>query len=203
MLKLICYVAVPLVLALTGCSTFNSGPSVTETKFFSNELDLPKWYTEAPKKDNTALYSVATEYSNDSQFSVDKAMLSAKRELASNYSSHVSAMMKDYALESGVLGKGVANADIERTTRLIVAKVNLIGVQRENFVVIKENNGFRTFVKLRLAMDDSNKAMLAEIQRNQAMYMQFRASKSFRELDAQTDKIEEQKLSEIKAIRGE
>jgi hypothetical protein len=130
-------------------------------------------------------------------------MLSAKRELASNYSSHVSAMMKDYALESGVLGKGVANADIERTTRLIVAKVNLIGVQRENFVVIKENNGFRTFVKLRLAMDDSNKAMLAEIQRNQAMYMQFRASKSFRELDAQTDKIEEQKLSEIKAIRGE
>ena len=47
-------------------------------------------------------------------------------------------MMKDFAVESGVLGRGVANADIERTTRLIVAKVNLVGVQRQNFMVVKE-----------------------------------------------------------------
>jgi len=201
MLKLLCYVAVPMVLSLTACGTIKNGPSVSETKFFSNEIDLPKWYTESPKKDDSALYGVGSEYSNDFQFSVDKAMLSAKRELAANYSSHTSAMMKDFAVESGVLGRGVANADIERTTRLIVAKVNLVGVQRQNFVVIKEGNGFRTFVKLRLSLDESNKAMIAEIQRDAALYAQLRASKSFRELDGQTDKIEEQKNERIRAMK--
>lgn len=70
---------------LTGCGVFGGGTSVTETKMFSNEVDYPKWYTESPKKDDEAIYGVGSEYSNDFQFSVDKAMLSAKRELASNY----------------------------------------------------------------------------------------------------------------------
>jgi hypothetical protein len=174
---------------------------VSETKYFSNEVDYPKWYADAPKKDDSAIYGVGTEYSNDFQFSVDKAMLSAKRELASNYSSYTSAMMKDFAVESGVLGRGVANADIERTTRLIVSKVNLVGVQRQNFMVVKEGGGFRTFVRLRFSADESNKIMLAEIQRNAALYAQLRASKSFRELDKESGKIEAQKIEELKAMK--
>jgi hypothetical protein len=199
--KLICYIVVPMILSLSACSSIKTGPSVSETKYFSNEVDYPKWYADAPKKDDSAIYGVGTEYSNDFQFSVDKAMLSAKRELASNYSSYTSAMMKDFAVESGVLGKGVANADIERTTRLIVAKVNLVGVQRTNFIVVKDGAGFRSFVRLRFSADESNKIMLAEIQRNAALYAQLRASKSFRELDKETGKIETQKINELNAIK--
>jgi len=199
--KLLCYIVVPFVFALSACSTFKDGPSVSETKYFSNEVDYPKWYADAPKKDDSAIYGVGTEYSNDFQFSVDKAMMSAKRELAANYSSYTSAMMKDFAVESGVLGRGVANADIERTTRLIVAKVNLVGVQRTNFIVVKDGAGFRSFVRLRFSADESNKIMLAEVQRNAALYAQLRASKSFRELDKETGKIETQKISELNAIK--
>jgi len=199
--KIICYIVLPLIISLSACSTIKDGPSVSETKMFSNEVDYPKWYAESPKKDDSAIFGVGTEYSNDFQFSVDKAMLSAKRELASNYSAYTSAMMKDFAVESGVLGKGVANADIERTTRLIVSKVNLVGVQRQNFMVVREGSGFRSFVRLRFSADESNKIMLAEVQRNAALYAQLRASKSFRELDKQTDKIEAQKISELNAIK--
>ena len=199
--KIICYVVLPLIISLSACSTIKDGPSVSETKMFSNEVDYPKWYAESPKKDDSAIFGVGTEYSNDFQFSVDKAMLSAKRELASNYSSYTSAMMKDFAVESGVLGKGVANADIERTTRLIVSKVNLVGVQRQNFMVVREGSGFRSFVRLRFSADESNKIMLAEVQRNAALYAQLRASKSFRELDKQTDKIDQQKINELNAIK--
>lgn len=201
--KLLCYVVLPFVISLTACSTIKDGPSVSETKMFSNEVDYPKWYAESPKKDDSAIYGVGSEYSNDFQFSVDKAMLSAKRELASNYSSYTSAMMKDFAVESGVLGKGVANADIERTTRLIVAKVNLVGVQRQNFIVVREGSGYRAFVRLRFSADESNKVMLAEIQRNAGLYAQLRASKSFRELDKQTEKIDNQKLEEIKSMKAD
>jgi hypothetical protein len=192
---------------LTGCGSlggvFGGGTSVTETKMFSNEVDYPKWYTESPKKDDEAIYGVGSEYSNDFQFSVDKAMLSAKRELASNYSSHVSAMMKDYAVESGQLGRSIANADIERTTRLVVARVNLVGVQRSNFIVVRENKGYRTFVRLRFSADESNKIMLSEIQRDAQLYTQLRASKSFRELDGQTDKIEQNKIERIRAMKAD
>jgi len=201
--KFLCYAVLPFVISLTACSTIKDGPSVSETKMFSNEVDYPKWYAESAKKDDEAIYGVGTEYSNDFQFSVDKAMLSAKRELASNYSSHVSAMMKDYAVESGQLGRGVANADIERTTRLIVARVNLVGVQRTNFIVVRENKGFRTFVRLRFSADESNKIMLAEIQRDANLYTQLRASKSFRELDNQTDKIEQDKIERIRAMKAD
>ena len=199
--KLICYIVVPMILSLTACGSIKTGPSVSETKYFSNEVDYPKWYADAPKKDDSAIYGVGTEYSNDFQFSVDKAMLSAKRELASNYSSYTSAMMKDFAVESGVLGRGVANADIERTTRLIVAKVNLVGVQRVNYMTVKEGSGFRTFVRLRFSADESNKIMLAEVQRNAALYAQLRASKSFRELDKENGKIDAQKINELNAIK--
>jgi hypothetical protein len=201
--KLLCYIVVPFIISLSACSTIKDGPSVSETKMFSNEVDYPKWYAESAKKDDEAIYGVGTEYSNDFQFSVDKAMLSAKRELASNYSSHISAMMKDYAVESGQLGRGVANADIERTTRLIVARVNLVGVQRTNFIVVRENKGFRTFVRLRFSADESNKIMLAEIQRDANLYTQLRASKSFRELDGQTDKIEQNKIERIRAMKAD
>jgi hypothetical protein len=194
------FIVLPLVLAMSACSSFR-GSSVAETKTFSNEVDYPKWYTEAPKKDSGALYSVASEFSGDFQFSVDKAMLSAKRELAANYSSHTSAMMKDFAVESGVMSKSVANADIERTTRLLVSKVNLIGVQRDQFKVVREGSGYRTFVRLRYSIDESNKMMLAEIQKNASLYAQLRASKSFRELDNQTDKIDNQKIREIEAMK--
>jgi hypothetical protein len=193
-------IVVPLILTLTACGTFR-GASVTDTKAFSTEVNYPSWYTDKPSDPN-AVYGVGAEYSKDFQFAVDKSMLSAKRELASQFSSHTSAMMKDFAVESGALGGGVASADIERTTRMVVAKVNLIGVQRTNFMVVRERDGYRSFVQLKYSTDEANKILLAEVQRNQALYAQFRASKSFRELDQQTDKIQNQKIEEIRAMQG-
>ena len=51
--KLLCYIIVPFVISLSACSTIKDGPSVSETKMFSNEVDYPKWYADAPKKDDS------------------------------------------------------------------------------------------------------------------------------------------------------
>jgi hypothetical protein len=120
------------------------------------------------------------------QFAVDKAMLSAKRELASNFSSHISAMMKDYAAETGGANSEVLQ-EVNRTTKLVVSKVNLIGVQRTNFKIDREGTGFRAYVKVRYAVDDSNKLLLEEIRKNQRLSHKFEASKAFRELEAEVD----------------
>ena len=163
--------------AMDSSSLFGKGAQTGDVVRF------PSWYTTKPSDD--ALYSVASEYSSDLQFSVDKAMLSAKRELAGKYSSYVSAMMKDFTAE---IGEGT-NRDIERTTKLLIAQVNLVGIQRTEFETRHEGRGFRTFVQLRYSLDDSNRLLIQKIQSDKKLEMELRKSAAFRELEDSVDKI--------------
>jgi hypothetical protein len=124
------------------------------------------------------------------QFAVDKSMLSAKRELASNFSSYVSSMMKDYSMEAGELNSTVIR-EIDRTAKMIVSRVNMIGVQRTNLAVVREDGGFRAFVRVRYSVDDTNRILLAEIKRNKQLLARVQASKSFKELEASVNQIRE------------
>jgi len=165
--------------AMDSSSLFGKGAQTGDV------VRLPSWYTEKPSDD--ALYSVSSEYSSDLQFSVDKAMLSAKRELAGKYSSYVSAMMKDFTAEIGN-ADGV-NRDIERTTKLLIAQVNLVGLQRTQFETRHEGRGFRTFVQLRYSLDDSNRLLIQKIQSDKKLEMALRKSAAFRELEDSVDKV--------------
>jgi len=188
-------VILPLVLAMTACSSmkYETGLEFKAPEFGGgdqqDEVAYPNWYTDTPKKDDQALYAVASEYSKDFQFSVDKAMLSAKRELASNFSSHIDGMMKDFGAELGDVDSSVVN-DINRTTKLVISRVNLVGVQRVNFKVVHEKAGYRSFVKLRYATDESNRLLLNEIKRNRKLSAKLEASKSFKELEESVNNIE-------------
>ena len=188
-------VILPLVLAMTACSSlkYEAGMEFKAPEFGGggqqDEVAYPDWYTDTPKKDDQALYAVASEYSKDFQFSVDKAMLSAKRELASNFSSHIDGMMKDFSAELGDVDSSVVN-DINRTTKLVISRVNLVGVQRVNFKVVHEKAGYRSFVRLRYATDESNRLLLNEIKRNRKLSAKLEASKSFKELEETVNNIE-------------
>jgi hypothetical protein len=188
-------VILPLVLAMTACSSmkYETGLEFKAPEFgggnHQDEVAYPGWYTDTPKKDDQALYAVASEYSKDFQFSVDKAMLSAKRELASNFSSHIDGMMKDFSAELGDIDSSTVN-DINRTTKMVISRVNLVGVQRVNFKVVHEKAGYRSFVKLRYATDESNRLLLNEIKRNRKLSAKLEASKSFKELEETVNNIE-------------
>ena len=197
---------VPLVVAMTACSSmkYSQDLQVDAPKFgssSSDEVNYPEWYTK--NTDDKALYAVASEYSKDMQFAVDKAMMSAKRELASNFSSNMSSMMKDYAAEAGQLNNDVLR-EINRTTKVVVSEVNLIGVHRTNFQIDREGTGFRAWVKVRYAVDDTNKLLLEEIRRNRALSLKLESSKSFKELENNVDKQKgqskqvDQQVSEVK-----
>lgn len=182
-------------MTLAGCSSikYETGVEFKAPEFGGgkqqSEVKYPDWYVEKPKNDDTALYAVASEYSKDFQFSVDKAMLSAKRELASNFSSHVDAMLKDYVAEVGDVDSSTIQ-EINRTTKLIVNRVNLIGVQRTNFKVVHEKDGYRSYVKLRYVADQSNKLLVQEVKKNRKLSAKLDASKSFKELEESVQNIE-------------
>jgi hypothetical protein len=187
-------VLIPIVLAMTACSSikYNTGLEVKAPEFGGgnqqSEVRYPEWFTEKPEKGDTALYGIASEYSKDFQFAVDKATLSAKRELASNFSSHVESMMKDYVSEVGEADQSTIQ-EINRTTKLVVARVNLIGVQRTNYKVVHEKEGYRAFIKLRYAADESNRLLVQEIRKNRKLNAKLESSKAFKELEQSIDSI--------------
>jgi len=187
-------VLIPIVLAMTACSSikYTTGLEYKAPEFGGGEqqaeVRYPDWFTSKPDKEDKALYAVASEYSKDFQFAVDKATLSAKRELASNFSSHVESMMKDYVSEVGEADQSTIQ-EINRTTKLVVARVNLIGVQRSNYKVVHEKDGYRAFIKLRYAADESNRLLVQEIRRNRKLNAKLESSKAFKELEQSIDSI--------------
>ena len=193
-------VLIPIVLALTACSSikYNTGLEIKSPEFGGGEqqaeVRYPEWFTVKPEKGDDALYGVSSEYSKDFQFAVDKAMLSAKRELASNFSSHIESMMKDYVAEIGEADQSTIQ-EINRTTKLVVGRVNLVGVQRTGYKVVHEKDGYRAFVKLRYAADQSNKLLVSEIRKNRKLNAKLESSKAFRDLEQSIDVINESKQS--------
>jgi len=188
---------IPLVFAIaSGCSSmkYDTGFEFKAPEFGGgdqgDEVNYPDWYNKLEDDDNDNLYSVATEFSNDFQFAVDKAMLSAKRELASNFSSHVEAMMKDFTSELGDVNVSTAN-DINRTTKLLVSRVNLVGVQRTDFKVVHEKAGYRAFVKLKYSSNLSNKLILEQINRNAKLKNKLESTEKFKELEDSINLIEQ------------
>jgi hypothetical protein len=193
---------IPIVLAMTACSTggvkYSSGVEIKGPEFGGGsqqaEVKYPDWFTAQPDKGDDALYGVSSEYSKDFQFAVDKAMLSAKRELASNFSSHVESMMRDYVAEIGEADQSTIQ-EINRTTKLVVGRVNLIGVQRTGYKVVHEKEGYRAFVKLRYAADQSNKLLVSEIRKNRKLNAKLESSKAFRDLEQSIESVIESKQS--------
>jgi hypothetical protein len=191
---------IPVVLAMTACSSikYTTGLELKAPEFGGGEqqaeVRYPEWFTAKPEKGDEALYGVSSEYSKDFQFAVDKAMLSAKRELATNFSSHIESMMKDYVAEIGEADQSTIQ-EINRTTKLVVNRVNLIGVQRTGYKVVHEKDGYRAFVKLRYAADQSNKLLVSEIRKNRKLNAKLESSKAFRELEQSIDAINEGKPS--------
>jgi hypothetical protein len=109
-------------------------------------------------------------------------------------------MLKDYVAEVGE-GNSDVIREIDRTTKLIVNKINLVGVQRTNFLIIHaKDGGYRAFVRLRYATDDTNKLLVSEIKKNKQLNAKLQASKSFKEMEVETRKLDVQPPIEAKLV---
>ena len=99
-------------------------------------------------------------------------------------------MFKDFTSELGDVDSSTAN-DINRTTKMLVSRVNLVGVQRTDFEVVHEKAGYRAFVKLKYSADLSNKLILEQIQRNAKLKAKLESTEKFKELEDSINTIQE------------
>lgn len=147
------------LIALVGCSSTGvkiaEGNKTIETTK-PPTVDMPAWYLEVPREE-AALYATATETSSDLQFSIDRALMSAKREIAFKLENEVSQKFRDYTAETGSGESETITKDTERLTISNSKFVNLVGVERVRTHVVREGNRYRAFVLVRYGLDASNR----------------------------------------------
>lgn len=147
-----------LALVLVGCSS--QGPKISEgsksiTSYKENKFDLPSWYVDLPKEENV-IYVSATEVSSDLQFSIDKALMTANREIAFKLKNEVSQKYKEHTTESNFSKNDAMMKSNERLSISESNHVNVVGVQKVRTEVVREGNKYRAFVLVRYGLDESN-----------------------------------------------
>jgi hypothetical protein len=174
-----------LVAGLTvGCSSnqvkIPSGTKTVET-FKESTVDLPEWYVSVPNEDN-AIYAAVTETSSDMQFAIDKAMLSAKREISFKLHNDISQKYTEHSIESNYSKDEKLSKETDRVVVASSNHINLIGVQKIRTEVVREGNKYRAFLLARYGLDTSNKLNLDYINKQKHQEAKTQVDKFEREL---------------------
>lgn len=147
--------------ALTGCGTTSLVEKKADWVQGSDKVDLtmaPEWFTMHLANDNSHIFATATEYSADYQFAIDKAMLAAKAQLASQVNNRIKMDTDTFIAEEG---NGTDIDDVDRkTSRTTSSKVDstlIVGFKRDKIEVRREGRGYRVYVRLVYDYTDSNK----------------------------------------------
>lgn len=153
--------ATMIAAALTGCGTTSLVEKKAEWVQGSDKVDLsmaPEWFTMHLANDGSNIFAVATEYSADYQFAIDKAMLAAKAQLASQVNNRIQMDTETFIAEEG---SGTDIDDVERKTqRVTTSKVDstlIVGFKRDKIEVRREGRGYRVYVRLVYDYTDNNK----------------------------------------------
>lgn len=148
------------VALIVGCAS-NGGSKVSDGRTSikevkENKFQIPEWYVSLPSEPDT-IFASATEVSTDLQFSIDKALMSAKRDIAFKLQNDISQKHKEYSTESNYTKSDRLSKETERLMIANSKYVNLVGVQRVRTEIINENGRYRAFVLVRYSLDESNK----------------------------------------------
>ena len=152
--------AAMIAAALTGCGTTSLVEKKGEWVQGSDKVDAsmaPEWFTMHLANDNSNIFAVATEYSADYQFAIDRAMMAAKINLAAQINQRVESEMNSFIAENGTGGDiDDIERSVERKSRVVVDTTLLAGYKRDKIEVRREGKGYRVYVRLVYNFTDSN-----------------------------------------------
>lgn len=182
------------VIMFAGCGTPKIGtPEYAEYQDMQRQKEIkqqtkqileksPSWFLQPPVEKN-AIYAVATDYSSDLQFAIDKSLLNAKVGLASQINNRVSSKMKEFAQEGGAANDLQVTREIERVSSELISDVNLSGYTVPKREIFQQGNGYRAYVMIRYPVGEANKLAVEQTKKNSFLESKMRASKAFQELE--------------------
>ena len=192
-------VAAAVAVILAGCSTPKPGTPefVQKTEDEQQKVAVktveqtiskaPDWYTKPPV-DTNSIYQTATESSPDMQRSMDKAVMTAKSQLASKLGDRASQKIQDFASESGTKNDEQVIREIKITRSSIATDQNVAGYVLEKSEVLPEGNRYRSYVLLRYPVGENNKVISAQVKKNAILDGKVKASKAWEDLENEIEK---------------
>lgn len=146
----------------------------------------PSWYTQPPV-DINSIFQSATESSPDMQRSMDKAVMTAKSQLASKLGDRVSQKIRDFATETGTINDEQVVRTIDTTRQSVALDINLAGFVLDKSEVVQEGNRYRSYVLLRYPLGENNKVIVAQVKKNAVLDAKVKASKAFEDLEKEIE----------------
>ena len=143
--------------------------------------NIPKWFTQTPE-DSDYYFATATIKSPDIQMAIDTAKDTARAELASQLGIRITSMFKRFREQVGL------EADVEfeslstNVAKSFVSKT-ITGTLPVKTDIVKEGNDVRAYALVKMSIGAINSALVDTIKNQKQMYLRFRASEGFKELE--------------------
>lgn len=153
------------------------------------EVDVPKWFANPPSSDDV-IYGIATARSRDMQVAMQKARQEATVDIAGKLEQRVMAMTKNFAQEVGEAGDANLYQMFEAVSKTVVNQT-LNGVQvKEQSIKQNPEKLYVIYMLMEMPLGAANKALMHNLKAREELYTRLQASKSFRELREEIDRLE-------------
>lgn len=173
------FVMTAIALAVVGCA---SNPNkMVETPKIPITEKIPEWFVAEPPADGKDIIVTATDTSRDMQFAIDKATMNARVEMASRISIKVHSMVRESVLEDGAGKMKDVEREVDRVSKLVTNQT-LSMYTRDKMLVVKEEDGFRAYIMLKMNVDQSRRLI------DNARKSSRERDDRFEELDQSTEK---------------
>lgn len=178
-----------IMITLSGC-----GGSNRATRQTSRELnDVPKWYNKPPKDDKKFLYAVASARSSDREIARQKAVMNATVDLGRKLSQKVEALQKMFNEEVTSGSDNNYDEDFTNAAKSIVNQ-QLTGVSVDQVKSYARPLGdkssiIETFALVKLPVGQARDIIENTLSRDQELYVHLKASKAFKELQDNIDRL--------------
>jgi hypothetical protein len=153
--------------------------------------DIPDWYSNAPS-DQNYVYAANTQASQDMQVAIDKATTGARSEIGRQMEVKLQGMQKKFSEETGTGDDAQLLQQFTQAEKTIVS-TTLSGAKVKKSEIKKDGKMYRAYVLVEYPIGAANAALIAQVKKNEQMYTRYRASESFKELEADAEKYEQSK----------
>ena len=148
---------------------------------------VPDWFSKPPAADDR-VYGVATSESRDLQIAIDKATAACRSQMAQQMETKYGGIVKRFQEE---VGPGSADLIEQFTTAYkFVSSQNLNGTRVKEQQVVPGEGSYRAYVLMEMPIGEANRALMAKLAAQQAVFTRFRSTEVFRELNAELEKYE-------------
>jgi LPP20 lipoprotein len=163
----------------------------TAPSTISNIEGMPRWFEKRPV-DDIYLYGIATSTSKGMQLAVDKAKDEAMAEIAQELETKILAFSKKFDEEIGYEEESELSAAYTRASKTVTS-TTLNKTQVVESPVTKTGSVYRAYVWMQLPVGEVYDKLQNQIEKEKILYQRFRATETWKELEAEGVKYEKWK----------